>query len=89
MGEIKIFYETEISKQDEIIRAIQDRFGSGPLYSENTIVLRGDEDSGLEIVRLNIRDQRIKILVTITDSELLEFFNSVLGKPTKVKGRLS
>ncbi len=88
MGEIKAFYETEIAKQDEIIKAVQERFGSGPLYSENTIVLRGEEESGLEIVRLNIEEEKIRILVTLTDNSLLEFFNSLLGSPTKVKGRI-
>ena len=54
---------------------------------EDYISMRGEEESGIETVRLSIEEETIKVMVVLDDDSLLEKFNSILGEPSKIKGR--
>ncbi|MFW9966540.1 MAG: hypothetical protein ACFFEA_05245 [Candidatus Thorarchaeota archaeon] len=67
------------------MEAVQAKFGRAPNYIESSILMYGEEESGLEVVKLSLEGEEIKVLVTVTDAELLQFFNSLLGNPIKIK----
>ncbi len=82
---VKAHYVIASRKRDEIVNAIQAKFGRAPNYIESSILMYGEEDSGLEVVKLSLEGEEIKVLVTITNEELLQFFNNLLGNPIKIK----
>ncbi|MFX1262497.1 MAG: hypothetical protein ACFFAZ_10440 [Promethearchaeota archaeon] len=83
---VKAQYVIASGKRDEVIEAVQTRFGRAPNYMESSILMYGEEDSGLEVVKLSLEGEEIKVLVTITDQDLLQFFNDLLGEPIRLKG---
>ncbi len=88
MRNMKAFYETDLEKRDEILEAFERTFSLKPTFIEDYISMRGGESSGIETVRMSLEKDIIKVLVVLYDQSLLEKFNSILGNPTKVKGRL-
>ena len=87
MGNIKAYYETSSDRHNEIIEALDRTFSLKPTYVEDYISMRGDEDSGIETVRLSLEEDVIKIMVVLENDILLDKFNEILGAPTKIKGR--
>ena len=82
---VKAHYIIASEKRDEVVEAVQVKFGRAPKYGETSILMYGEEDSGLEVVKLSIEGKEIKVLVTITDNKLLPFFNDLLGEPIRIK----
>jgi hypothetical protein len=82
---VKAHYVIASERSDEVVEAVQAKFGRAPNYGETSILLYGEEESGLEVVKLSLEGEETKVLVTITDSELLQFFNDLLGEPVKIK----
>lgn len=82
---VKAHYVISSGKRDEVVEAVREKFGRAPNYGETSILIYGEEDSGLEVVKLSLEGEEIKVLVTITDPNLLQFFNELLGDPVKVK----
>jgi hypothetical protein len=68
-----------------VVEAVQAKFGRSPKYGEASILLYGKEESGLEVVKLSLEGEEIKVLVTITSKDLLQFFNDLLGEPVRIK----
>jgi len=87
MASIKAFYNIEQNQRDDILKALDDIFGLKGTHIEDYISMRGEEESGIETVRLSIEDKVIKVMVVVEDDSLLEKFNSILGEPTRIKGR--
>lgn len=87
MANIKAFYTIEQNKQEEILKALDENFGLKGTSIEDYISMRGEEESGIETVRLSIEEETIKVMVVLDDDSLLEKFNSILGEPSKIKGR--
>ena len=83
---VKAHYVIASGKRDDVVEAIQAKFGRAPKYGETSILMYGEEESGLEVVKLSLEGEEIKVLVTITDRNHLQFFNEILGEPVKVKG---
>jgi hypothetical protein len=84
----RIFYEIALERREEILDALNQEFGLKPTYVENYITMRGEEESGIETVRLSLEGAIIKILVVLESPFLLEKFNNIIGKPTKIKGKM-
>ncbi|MFX1272963.1 MAG: hypothetical protein ACFFAX_14845 [Promethearchaeota archaeon] len=82
---VKAHYVIEAGRRDEIVESVQAKFGRAPNYGEMSILMYGEEDSGLEVVKMSLEGEKIKVLVTITNNELLPFFNDLLGEPVKIK----
>jgi hypothetical protein len=82
---VKAHYVIASEKRDEVVEAVQAKFGRAPNYGETSILLYGEEDSGLEVVKLSLEGEEIKVLVTITNRELLTFFNDLFGEPVRIK----
>jgi translation initiation factor 2 alpha subunit (eIF-2alpha) len=85
----RIFYEITSERLEEILDALDQELGLKPTYVENYITMRGQEESGIETVRLSLEGAIIKVLVVLESPVLLEKFNSIFGEPTKVKGKLN
>ncbi|MDH4214418.1 MAG: hypothetical protein OEV85_10885 [Candidatus Thorarchaeota archaeon] len=88
MRNMKAFYEIHLDKRDEILEAIEKAFSLKPTFIDDYISMRGGEGSGIETVRMSLEKDVIKVLVVLYNQSLLEKFNSILGNPTKVRGRL-
>ncbi|MFX1482643.1 MAG: hypothetical protein ACFFCP_05570 [Promethearchaeota archaeon] len=88
MAKIRASYWISLNKQEEILNALEESFGLRGTIDEDYISMRGRRESGIEAVRLSIEKDVIKVLVVIEDASLLESFNSILGEPKKVKGRI-
>lgn len=84
----RIFYEIESGRREEILDALNQEFGLRPTYVEDYITMRGQEESGIETVRMSLESKIIKILVVLENPSLLEKFNSIIGEPIKVKGKM-
>jgi hypothetical protein len=82
---VKAHYVIDSGKREEVVEAVQAKFGRAPNYGETSILMYGEEESGLEVVKLSLEGEEIKVLVTITNSELLQFFNELLGEPVRIK----
>ncbi len=82
---VKAHYVIDSEKRDEVVEAVQAKFGRAPNYGETSILMYGEEDSGLEVVKLSLEGDETKVLVTITNDDLLQFFNGLLGEPVKIK----
>jgi hypothetical protein len=82
---VKAHYVIASGKRDEVVEAIQTEFGRAPNYGETSILMYGEEESGLEVVKLSLEGEEIKVLVTITNRELLPFFNDLFGEPVRIK----
>jgi hypothetical protein len=87
MANIKAFYTIEKNKEEDILKALDENFGLKGTHIEDYISIRGEEESGIEAVRLSIEDEVIKVMVALEDDSLLEEFNSIFGEPKKIKGR--
>jgi len=87
MANIKAFYTIEQDQREDILKALDENFGLKGTYIEDYISMRGKEESGIETVRLSLEDEVIKVMVVLEDDSLLEKFTSVLGEPTRIKGR--
>lgn len=87
MANIKAFYTIEQNQREDILKALDDNFGLKGTYIEDYISMRGEEESGIETIRLSIEGEVIKVMVVVEDDSLLEKFNSILGEPTRIKGR--
>ena len=87
MVNIKAFYNVELSKKEDILKALDENFGLKGSYDEDYISMRGTEESGIETVRLSFEGEIIKAMVVLEDDSLLDKFNAILGEPRKVKGR--
>ncbi|MHA2066429.1 MAG: hypothetical protein ACXABY_18815 [Candidatus Thorarchaeota archaeon] len=85
MRKVKAHYVIPIDEKDRIVEAVQAEFGCGPNIGETSITMRGEVESGLEMVKLSLEEDHIKILVAITNRELLQFFNELLGEPIRIK----
>jgi hypothetical protein len=82
---IKAHYVAGIEKKDAVIEAVQNKFGKTAKTSESWMVIPGEEGEDLEYFKLSMEDDKIKVLVKITDRSLLQFFSDLLGEPIKVK----
>jgi len=87
MAKIKAFYNINQDKKEEILKALGENFGLKGTSIEDYISMRGEEESGIETVRLSLEDEIIKIMVVLEDDSLLEKFNAILGEPSRIKGR--
>ena len=87
MRDIKAYYEVSPNQQDMILAKLDESFSLKPTYIEDYISMRGKEESGIETVRFSVEKDVIKVMVVLLDESLLDQFNSILGTPTKVKGR--
>jgi DNA-binding transcriptional MerR regulator len=87
MGNIRIFYEADPQRREEILELLDNEFSLKPTYVEAYITMRGTEDSDIETVRMSLESDVIKIMVVLHSDNLLEKFNEILGTPTRIKGR--
>jgi len=87
MSNIKIFYEVDPKRRDEILRLLDNEFSLKPTYVEDYITMRGREDSEIETVRMSLESNVVKIMVILQSDNLLDRFNEILGTPIKIKGR--
>ncbi len=87
MSKIKAFYSIKQNQKEDILKALDENFGLKGTYIEDYISMRGKEESGIETVRLSLEYEVIKIMVVLEDDSLLERFNTILGKPSRIKGR--
>jgi hypothetical protein len=84
----RVFYEIEARKRIEVLNSLEQEFGLRPTYVEDYITMRGQEESGIETVRMSLEGDDIKILVVLENPNLIEGFNRIFGEPIKVKGKL-
>jgi hypothetical protein len=87
MANIKAFYTVEQDQREDILKALDENFGLKGTYIEDYISMRGKEESGIENVRLSLENDIIKVMVVLEDDSLLEKFNTILGEPSRIKGR--
>ena len=87
MAKIKVFYKIKQDQREEVLKALDEKFGLEGTTIEDYISMRGKEESGIESIRLSLEDEIIKVMVVLEDDSLLEKFNSILGEPTRIKGR--
>jgi len=88
LADIKIFYDISIDRKSEILDSLTTSFGISGTQDEDYISIRGEEGSGIETVRLHLEQDKISVMVVLTDESLVEKFNSILGQPKKIKGLL-
>ena len=62
MANIKAFYTIEQNKQEEILKALDENFGLKGTSIEDYISMRGEEESGIETVRLSIEEETRRTL---------------------------
>ena len=87
MSNIKVFYEINPQKRDEILKLLEDEFSLKPTYVEDYITMRGIEESEIETVRMSLESDAIKVMVVLQNDTLLDKFNEILGTPIRIKGR--
>lgn len=85
LKKVKAHYVASIDQKDNIIKAVQEKFGKAPEIIESWMVISGEEDGGLEYFKLSVEEDTIKVLVKLSDDSLLSFFNGLIGKPVKMK----
>ena len=86
MRKIKAHFLLESEKLSDVISTIQEELHINPVEHESSITMRGEEESGLEIIKFSIEEDEIKILVAFTEKSLLVYFEKLFGAPVKIKG---
>ena len=87
MAKVKAFYNVPSEQREDILNALDEKFGLRGTLDEDYISMRGEEETGIEAVRLSLEEGVIKVMVALEDDSLLDEFNSIFGEPRKVKGR--
>ena len=87
MAKIKAFYNIKKYQKEDVLRALDEKFGLKGTTIEDYISIRGKEKSGIESIRLSLEDEIIKVMVVLEDDSLLEKFKAILGEPSRIKGR--
>ncbi|NHJ12826.1 MAG: hypothetical protein EAX95_04080 [Candidatus Thorarchaeota archaeon] len=82
---VKAYYVSGIEKKDVVISAVQEKFGKRAETIESWMVISGEEGEDLEYFKLSMEEDKIKVLVKISDRSLLQFFSDLLGEPVKIK----
>ncbi|MFX1370208.1 MAG: hypothetical protein ACFFAY_16580 [Promethearchaeota archaeon] len=85
MRSVKAHYVSGIERKDAVIEAVQEKFGKTAETIESWMVISGEEGDDLEYFKLSMEEDKIKVLVKLSDHVLLEFFSSLLGEPVKIK----
>jgi hypothetical protein len=85
---MKLFYKIHPSKYPEAMEAIKARFCMNQEVDEEKTILMLDSEDAIELVSGSYdpkEDEMAHVRVVLVDESLKEAFNSILGKPYRVK----
>ncbi len=85
---MKLFYRVSLDEYRDCLDKICEKFGMHEEVDEARTMLMLDDDSQIERVIGTfdpMTDETAHVRIVLADESLKEFFDSVLGKPYKVK----
>ena len=88
MMSMKLFYHIKPDDYRAHLDTIREKFGMNEEVDGAKTMLMLDDDSQIELVSCMfdpVEDEFAHVRIVLNDESLKEFFDSVLGKPYKVK----